>query len=55
VYLEHEHPGESSATTPIWESRGISTAKFGSFELMLLVLLPRRAAGSARCTLITGM
>ena len=39
-----EHPEESSATAPIWESHGICIAKFGIFEhlcssLSLIVLL----------------
>ena len=54
VQLIDEHPEESSATAPIWESRGVYTAKFGSFKLSSLVLLPRRAAGSARHPLMQG-
>jgi hypothetical protein len=32
VQLIDEHPEESSATAPIWESRGFWIAKFGIFE-----------------------
>jgi len=49
-----EHSEESSATAPIWESRGFWIAKFGIFEHRLfvsfVVVVTHRAAGSARHT-----
>ena len=54
IQLIDEHLEKSSATAPIWESRDICTAEFGSFKLSPLVLLPHHAAGSARCPLIKG-
>ena len=57
VQLIDEHLGESSATAPIWESRGVYSASFGNFELRLFisfVVFSHRAAGSARHTLVNG-
>ena len=53
VQLIGEHPEESSATAPIWESRGFWITKFGIFEHRLFVsfvVVVTHRAGSARHT-----